>query len=245
MNNYKMTISYDGSNYRGWQKQKNSEITIQTSIENAISEILKEKIEVIGSGRTDKGVHAYGQVANFKTRQELNVAEFKTELNAKLNNDIVIINISKVDERFHSRYNAVSKTYIYRINNGELVNPFNRKYCYHLKDKLDIKKMRKASEDLIGKKDFVCFSSIKAGKKNTVKTVESIDIVKEGNDIVITIKGTSFLYNQVRIMVGTLVEIGLDKKDVHYIKEIFKNNDRVYAGRTIPPHGLYLGKVEY
>ncbi len=245
MYNYKMEISYDGANYNGWQKQQNTKGAIQEEIENILSDIINDKVDVIASGRTDKGVHALCQVVNFNTVNKQDITKLKVLLNDKLKNDIAVLSIKEVDERFHSRYNAISKTYIYKINNCDFINPFTRKYSYHVKDKLDISKMRKASEYLIGKKDFSPFSSARNVKKNTVKTVESIEINKVGTEITIRIKGTSFLYNQVRIMVGTLLDIGHNKNNPEYIDEIFRKKERIFAGRKIPPHGLYLERVEY
>lgn len=245
MYNYKMILTYDGSNYNGWQKQKNTEKTIQEALELAIKNIIKENIEIIGSGRTDKGVHALGQVANFQTKNQYDVKELKNHLNKELRNDITILKISEEDERFHSRYNTKSKTYIYKINNSETQNPFVRKYTYHLPEKLNIQKMKEASKFLIGEKDFQVFSSARNNKKNTVKTIENIEILSENNEILIRFKGNGFLYNQVRIMVGTLIEIGLEKHKPNYINDIFNKKERSFAGRTIPPHGLYLEKVYY
>ncbi len=245
MYNYKMEISYDGASYNGWQKQKNAKGTIQEELETVISSIVSQKVEIVGSGRTDKGVHALCQVANFMVTKEQDVKKLKYDINKKLTNDISILSIKEVDERFHSRYNAKSKTYTYKINNAEFVNPFTRKYSYHVEEKLNISKMRKGAEYLIGKKDFACFSTARNVKKNTVKTIQSIDIVKEGMEVTIKFRGTGFLYNQVRIMVGTLLDIGHGVNSPEYVKEIFKKNERVFAGRKIPPHGLFLEKVEY
>ncbi len=245
MYNYKIEISYDGANYNGWQKQKNAKGTIQEELENVISEIVEEKVDIIGSGRTDKGVHALCQVANFTTKNSQDVKSLKYEINKKLKNDISVLSLKSVDERFHSRYNAKNKTYTYKINNAPAVNPFTRKYSYHVEDKLNISQMRKGAEFLVGKKDFACFSTARNVKKNTVKTIHSVDILKEGTEVTIKINGTGFLYNQVRIMVGTLLNIGHGINKPEYIEEIFAKNERIFAGRKIPPHGLFLEKVKY
>ncbi len=245
MYNYKIEISYDGANYNGWQKQKNTKGAIQEELETVIFNTIQEKVEVIGSGRTDKGVHAIGQVANFITKKQYDVSKLKNDINNNLKNDICIVSLKEVNERFHSRYNAKSKTYVYKINNAEFLNPFTRKYSYHISEKLNISNMRKGANFLVGKKDFACFSTARNVKKNTVKTIEDIEIIKAGSQIIIKFKGTGFLYNQVRIMVGTLIDIGLNINKPSYIQEIFEKNERVFAGRKIPPHGLFLEKVEY
>lgn len=245
MLNYKIEICYDGSNYNGWQVQKNTDKTIQGAIIESIKKVTGEDVELIGSGRTDKGVHAYAQVANFKLRKDFNPKDLAQKINNNLFNDVVITKIKKVDERFHSRYNAINKTYIYKILNNSVTNPFKRKHYYQYRENIDVEKMKEGAEFLVGKKDFQCFSSIKNSKKSTIKEVLSIDIEKINDEIIIEITGTSFLYNQVRIMVGTLLEIGIGTMEPKFVEEIFKNKTRSHAGRTIPPHGLYLKKVVY
>ncbi len=243
--NYRMNICYDGSNYNGWQIQKNTDKTIQKAIMESIKKATGEDVDLIASGRTDKGVHAYNQIANFKLKQDFNAKDLEKKINDNVFNDIVITGMKKVDERFHSRYNAVNKTYVYKILNQKVTDPFKRKHYYQYREPIDVELMEQAIKYLIGKKDFQCFSSVKNNKKSTIKIVEDINIEKMGNEIIIEIRGTSFLYNQVRIMIGTLLEVGIGQMKPEAIEDIFKNKTRSHAGRTIPPHGLYLKNVTY
>ncbi len=245
MKNIKLTIAFDGGQYNGSQKQDNTKNTVEEALESAIFEVLKEKVELVLSSRTDKGVHALGMVCNFKTNSRKNLGEIQNEVNELLNNDIVIRRIENVDQEFHARYKSVSKVYQYKIYNDDKINPFKRKYYYFKREKLDIEKMQQASELIVGTHDFLGFSSLKKSKKSTVKTINKIEIVKEEKDIFIFIEGDNFLYNMVRIIVGTLIEIGEGKRDISSIEKIFEGKERSEAGITIAPHGLYLQKVNY
>lgn len=245
MKNIKMTIAFDGGSYNGSQKQDNTSNTVEEILQNSINEILKEKVELVFSSRTDKGVHAMGMVCNFKTNSKMKLGDIQNEVNESLNNDMVIRRIEKVEDDFHSRYKSVSKVYQYKIYNDDKINPFKRKYYYFKREKLDIELMQQASELLIGTHDFIGFSSVKKSKKSTLKTINKIDIVKEDKDVFIFIEGDNFLYNMVRIIVGTLIEIGEGKKDISVINKIFEGKERSDAGKTISPHGLYLQKVNY
>lgn len=248
MNNYKITVMYDGTNYNGWQNQGNTENTIQNNLELAIQKNIKEKIEIIASGRTDKGVHSYGQVCNFKTKNKINKKMIKS-INEELQNSIVIKNCEEVDERFHARYNVKEKTYKVKILNSEINNPVTRRYVYHIEDNLSINKMKEAVKLFIGEHDFVGFSSLKKAKKTTIRTITKIDIIEQktefGNEIEIIVTGDGFLYNQVRIMAGTLLDIGTSKLNTNIITEVFENKNRADAGHTIPPFCLYLDNVKY
>ncbi len=245
MKNVKVTIAFDGGNYNGSQKQDNTNSTIEEKLERALQEVLKENVELILSSRTDKGVHALGLVANFKTNSKKDLGTIQKEINDILPNDIVIRKIEGVSEDFHARYKCVSKVYQYKIYNDDKINPFKRKYYYFKKEKLDIDKMIEASKLIEGTHDFIGFSSVKKSKKSTVKTINKIEIVKDDKDIFIFVEGDNFLYNMVRIIVGTLIEIGEGTLDKSVIEKIFEGKERGEAGRTIAPNGLYLQKVNY
>lgn len=245
MRNIKMIIEYDGSRYLGWQRLGDSDKTIQGKLENVISEMTGIPTEVIGSGRTDAGTHARGQVANFKTKSNMDLKEMQEYINHYLPGDVVIKEIEEVNERFHSRYNSVGKKYIYYIWNHWIPSAFNRKYSYHYPQKLDIAKMNKACSKLLGTHDFIGFSSLKKSKKSTVRRIEEIKIVREGEILKFEFIGEGFLYNMVRIMVGTLLEIGSGARQAEYIDEIFESNLRSDAGITVPSQGLFLEEVYY
>lgn len=243
--NFKLTISYDGTRYLGWQKQKKeNDKTIQGKIENIISKMAEAKIEIFGSGRTDAGVHANSQVANFTLDTKMSANEIKTYINKFLPEDIVITEVKEVDERFHSRYNVKNKTYLYRIYTQEEHPIFQRKYVYHVPKKLDLEKMNEAAVLLIGKHDFKGFSSRNI-KKSTVREIYSIQFEKTKEEILIYIKANGFLYNMVRIIVGTLIEIGLNERNVLDIHRILEKKDRSLSGITAPAQGLTLFDVEY
>ncbi len=245
MKNVKLTLAFDGGNYNGSQKQDNTNLTIEENLEKALKVVLNEKPELVFSSRTDKGVHAYGMVVNFKTRSKKALGDIQKEVNKELPNDIVIRQIEKVDDDFHARYKSKAKVYQYKIYNDDKIDPFKRKYYYFKREKLDIDKMREAAELIVGTHDFIGFSSVKKSKKSTVKTINKIDIVKEDKDIFIFVEGDNFLYNMVRIIVGTLIEIGVGNMDKENITKVFEDKVRNEAGKTIAPNGLYLQKVVY
>lgn len=244
MKNIKLTIQYDGTNYCGWQKQKNCP-SIQEEIEKAIFKVTGEKVNLIGAGRTDKGVHAQGQVANFMTTSSIPADRFKYALNSKLPSDIKIIESQLVDKSFHSRYDALGKKYAYIIFNREILNPLYRNYSYHIPYGLDYEKMKIAAEYFKGTHDFSAFMASNSSVKNTVRTIYDIDLKKDGELIYISIKGNGFLYNMVRIIVGTLVEVGSGKLSPHSIASIIESKNRQKAGHTAPAKGLYLVEVYY
>lgn len=245
MRNIKMTIKYDGSRYKGFQRLKDNDMTIQGKIEDVLSKMTNEKIEIIGSGRTDMGVHAYGQVANFKTNSNLSIEKMQSYLYEYLPEDIVITNIEEVNERFHSRYNAKSKVYLYKIYNNKFHDPFLRKHTTHIPKKLDIESMKEASKYFIGEHDFTSFASSKSKKKSNVRTIYSINITENNNLIEIYFEGNGFLYNMVRIMTGALIDVGYKKIEPKNIKEMLEQKDRAKASDTAPAKGLYLYKVNY
>lgn len=243
MRNLKLTIQYDGSRYCGWQKQPNSS-GIQGTIEYAIYEITKEKIKIEASGRTDAGVHALGQVANFKTNSTIPASRIPDALNAKLPKDISIIDCQEVSEDFHSRYNAKGKVYRYLIYNNPYRSPLYKDTSYHVKYELDLEKMRQEAKSLLGTHDFIGFRKDGSSVKGTVRTIHDITIEEKDGLIVLEVYGNGFLYNMVRIIVGTLVDIGRGKIDKS-MEEIIASKDKYEAGHTAPAHGLFLKKVHY
>lgn len=243
MKNYKIIVTYDGTRYKGWQKQGNTDETIQGKLENILQKLAYKKIDVHGSGRTDAGAHASYQVANFKMNINKSANEIMDYINEYLPNDIAVTHIEEVADRFHSRLNAKSKTYVYRINNSGVPNVFQKNLVYSKKTPLDVEKMRSASKLLIGKHDFLSFCSNKKMKKSSVREIYSIDISEIQNEIQITICGNGFLYNMVRIIVGTLFEIGEGKE--FDLVNVINSKDRQNAGITLPACGLTLIDVKY
>ncbi|PFH86931.1 tRNA pseudouridine(38-40) synthase TruA [Bacillus sp. AFS088145] len=245
MNNYKLVIQYDGGRYKGWQRLGNGENTIQGKIENVISEMVGREIEIIGSSRTDAGVHAFEQVANFKIKENMPEIEIKSYLNRYLPKDISIKEVSMESDRFHSRYNTSAKTYIYKIWNEEYSNPFMRKYSMHVEEKLDLKKMKAAAKYFLGEHDFTAFSNAKSKKKSMVREIYSIDFEKIDGFIQIRISGNGFLYNMVRKVVGTLIEVGAGRLHAENISKIIELKDRAQVSNLADPGGLYLEKIEF
>ncbi len=228
----------------GWQKQPNK-LNIQGEIERAIEEITGEKVDLIASGRTDAGVHSIGQTANFKTNSKIPIEKFSKAINSKLKKSIVIKSAEEVDERFHSRYSVKSKTYRYIINNSENGTAIYRGLEYHVPMKLDYQKMNEAIKYFIGEHDFKGFKASGTSSKSSVRTIYGGEVRKEGERIIIEVTGSGFLYNMVRIIAGTLLEVGLGKIEPEEIVEIINSQDRTRAGKTLPAHGLYLLKVQY
>lgn len=245
MRNFKILLTYDGSRYKGWQRLGGTENTIQGKLENVISRMLNVPTEIIGSGRTDAGVHALGQVANFYADTDMSCQEILLYLRTYLPEDIGVLSVEEADERFHSRLSAVKKTYEYRIWNSDEPCVFQRKHLWVLPQKLDVEAMTAASAHFIGTHDFLSMCSNKHFKKSSVRTVECIDIVRNGNELRITVTGNGFLYNMVRIMVGTLVEVGLHRRSAEEIPAILESKKRENAGAMAPANGLYLVEVQY
>lgn len=244
MRNIKLTIEYDGKKFNGWQKQPDK-LNIQGEIENAIKEITGEEVDLIGSGRTDAGVHAFGQVANFKTNSNLPIEKFAIAINSKLKKSIVIKEAEELDERFHSRYNAKQKTYRYVINNSKQGTAIYRDLECHIPMDLNIEEMKKASKYFEGEHDFKAFKASGTSSKSSVRTIYEANVYNEGDKIFIELTGNGFLYNMVRIIAGTLVEVGLGKIEPEKIYEIIESKKRENAGKTLPPNGLYLLRVMY
>ena len=247
MVNYLLHIQYDGTRYKGWQIQKSTEDTIQGKIKTVIERLTNDEVDIIGSGRTDAGVHALDQIANFHIKEEiLDINEFLTEINRYLPEDIAVRSIEQVDDRFHARYSAKSKVYRYRIYTGIYSNVFERKFVYHYKDKkLNVENMKKGARFLMGRHDFMSFCGNKHMKKSTVREIYDIVIKEYDNEIQIEYLGDGFLQNMVRIMTGTLIEIGNGSKKPEDIVDILKSKDRAVAGYTAPSSGLCLVKVNY
>lgn len=245
MRNIKLTIEYDGGRYLGWQRLGNSDKTIQGKIENVLKQITGTAIEIIGSGRTDAGTHAKGQIANFKTDTLIELPELLSSFNHQLPKDIVVKNAEEVSERFHARYNAAGKKYSYYVWNDVIPSAFKRNYSFHCTEKLDTALMDEACRKLIGTHDFIGFSSLKRTKKSTVRTMEELSIQKEGGMLHFTFVGDGFLYKMVRIIMGTLLEIGAGGLPLETIDEVFKRKIRSDAGMTVPAHGLFLEEVYY
>lgn len=245
MRNIKLVIEYDGKDFNGWQKQPNK-LNIQGEIERAIMDITKEEvIELNASGRTDAGVHALGQVANFKTNSTMPVEKFPIAINNKVKKSIVIKSAEEVPERFHSRYNCKQKTYRYVINNSEYGSAIYRNQECHIPQKLNVEEMKKAVKFFEGEHDFKGFKASGTSSKNSIRKIFKTNIKIDGDRIFIELTGSGFLYNMVRIISGTLVDVGLGKTKSDDIPDIILSGDRKRAGKTLPPQGLYLVKVEY
>ncbi len=245
MRNIKLTIEYDGKEFNGWQRQPNK-LNIQGTIEKAIERITKEPVELNASGRTDAGVHALGQVANFKTNSNLPIEKMSIAINTNLKKSIRIQHAEEVDERFHSRLSCKRKTYRYIINNSKYGTAIHRNLETHIPQKLNIEKMQEAAKYFEGEHDFKAFKASGTSNKNSVRTIYKAEVKKMPEEkIYIELTGNGFLYNMVRIIAGTLVDVGLEKIEPEEIKNIIKKQKRELAGKTMPPYGLYLVKVEY
>lgn len=244
MRNIKLTIEYDGKDFNGWQKQPNK-LNIQGSIEQAIYQITGEEVELNASGRTDAGVHALGQVANFKTNSNIPIEKFAIAINTKLKKSIRILKAEEVDERFHSRLSCKRKTYRYIINNSEQGTAIYRNLETNIPYLLDETKMNEAAKYFIGEHDFKAFKASGTSSKSSVRTIYDAKVYRQGDRIYIELTGNGFLYNMVRIISGTLVEVGMGKIHPEKIAEIIQSKNREKAGKTLPPQGLYLVEVEY
>lgn len=245
MRNIRLKIIYDGTRYQGWQRQKATGNTIQGKIEDVLSKMTGEEIEINGSGRTDAGVHARGQVANFKTDCPMSVEEIHAYLNEYLPLDIGITEVKEVSPRFHSRLNVTGKRYIYRVWNSENHPVFERKYLYPFVGELNFDAMNEAAEILKGTHDFQSFCGKKVKKKSTVRTIRILEIEHIGEEIRFTFEGDGFLFHMVRILVGTLLEIGTGEMSVEELPGILESKIRAEAGRTAPACGLILDRVYY
>ena len=244
MNKYKIIIEYDGTNYVGWQKQENGN-SIQQILEDSIEKLTAERTSLYGAGRTDSGVHACGQVAHFEIKKKIEINKIRDGLNQHLRpNPIAVLNVEKVDETFHARFSAKLRCYKYRIINRRPPLTIDRNRAWAVYKKLNINKIVDESKSFVGKHNLAAFRSINCQSKTSIKTIESIDVNYKNNELKIYVSAKSFLHSQVRIMVGTLIEIGKGKIKVS-IADIIKSKERSCAGMTAPAHGLYLTKVDY
>ncbi len=244
MRNLRLDICYDGTRYRGWQRLPGVENTIQGKLEQALTRILGEPIEISGSGRTDAGAHALGQVANFHCHSTMATGEILCQLRRYLPEDIGIYSCKEASERFHARLNAKVKTYRYRIWNAETPCVFQRRFVAVLPEPLDVAAMEKAAGFLLGEHDFSAFCAAKSKKKSTVRRIDSITIRRAGEELQFDFTGNGFLYNMVRILVGTLVEVGLHQRTPESIPALF-GAERAKAGMLMSAQGLCLMEVQY
>lgn len=244
MPNYRLRLEYDGSRYRGWQRLQDTDMTIQGKLEALLTRLAGEPVEVQGSGRTDAGVHARGQVASFRLQQDLSPGELLAALRRYLPEDLGALELDYAPARFHARLSAVGKTYCYRIWNSEAPCVFERRYVYVFPESLDLARMRAAAERLTGTHDFAGFSAGRT-KKSTVRTLRELTVTHAGPELRFTLRGDGFLHHMVRIIVGTLLEIGRGDREPDCIDEILTGKVRAAAGFTVPAKGLCLMEVEY
>lgn len=245
MANYKLTFCYDGTRYRGWQNQNNVTNTIQHKMEMVLSDILHEPTSLQASGRTDAGVHAHMQVANFHSSQDLETDKILSQLRHQLPQDIGALILEKVPDSFHARLNCTGKTYRYYLWNSEDPCVFQRRYRTVLTEPLDLVAMQKAATLFLGTHDFSAFTSSRNKKHSSVRTIREITIRKEGPEIIMEYSADGFLYNMVRILTGSLIEVGLGEKTKEDLIDALESGIRADAGFTAPPQGLFLWNVEY
>ena len=246
MTNYRLVLCYDGAKYNGWQRLGDTDNTIQNRVETLLSRFLEQPVEVIASGRTDAGVHAMRQVCSFKAQTDLTTEELLQGIREHLPRDIGAISLEVADPRFHARYNAVRKTYEYRVKTTCSPAVFERKYLFFFPHELNLNKMRLAAGMLCGEHDYSAFTSAKHMTKSAVRRVESIEIKDMGDgEIHLIFTGSGFLRNMVRIMTGTLLEVGTGRRDAWTIPEVLESRERAGAGFMAPPEGLFLMDVEY
>lgn len=245
MRNIRLLLQYEGSRYQGWQRQQSTDNTIQGKLEVLLGRMCGETITLSGSGRTDAGVHALGQVANFHTECQMPVEEMLSYINRYLPEDIAVVEIAEAPLRFHSRLNAKGKHYEYRVINSAIPDVFRRRYALEMSESLDVEAMRRAAGFLLGEHDFKSFTSAKKGKKSTVRRIDEIAIAKEGNVITFSFRGNGFLHHMIRILMGTLLEVGMGKRAPESMGEILAARDREQAGPLVPAKGLVLVEVYF
>ena len=244
MRNIRLLVQYDGTNYHGFQTQ-HGHLTIQSKLEEALETVTGARPRLTGSGRTDAGVHALGQVVNFHTEGTIPTDRLPFALNAILPPDIVVKEASEVSPDFHARFSAKSKAYRYTIYNDVFPTPFWRLYSYHWREPLEVPAMREAAAHFIGRHDFAAFRATGSSAKTTVRTVLSFEIAVNGPLIHLTVEADGFLYNMVRIVAGTLLDAGIGKIRPSNLPQIIEAGNRDAAGKTLPPHGLCLMRVNY
>lgn len=245
MRNIRLVLQYEGTRYQGWQRQISSENTIQGRLETLLTKMCGEQVELCGSGRTDAGVHARAQVANFHTNSSMTTEEMQAYINRYLPEDIAVTEVSEAAIRFHSRLNAVGKRYCYLVENGSVPDVFLRRYALFVPEKLDVAAMEQAAKYLLGEHDFQSFTSAKKGRKSTVRRIDSISVEQRGSLLAFTFQGNGFLHHMVRILVGTLLEVGAGKREADSIPDILRACSRQEAGWLVPAKGLTLIEVYY
>lgn len=244
MKRFKLVVAYDGTHYCGWQSQPNG-VTVEGVLNQKLSELLKEDIQVIGASRTDSGVHALGNVAVFDSETTIPGEKLSYALNQRLPKDIVVQHSCQVEDDFHPRHCDSRKTYEYQIYNAQFENPLYSRYSHFVFIPLRIEAMQKAAEIIKGEHDFKSFCSSRGQQLTTVRTVYDLDVTKEGSMVKICVSGSGFLYNMVRIIVGTLIKVGLGVYPPEYVQEILDAKDRTKAGPKVPAKGLKLIGIEY
>lgn len=243
MRNIRMILQYEGTRYQGWQRQSSTDNTIQGKLERLLTKMCGEEIEIHGSGRTDAGVHALGQVANFHTNCEMTTEEMLNYINHYLPEDIAVVALSEVAPRFHSRLNACGKHYKYQVINSTIPNVFCRRYALEIPETLDVQAMERAAVYLCGEHDFKSFTSAKKGKKSTVRRIDEIKITREDDMLTFTFKGSGFLHHMIRILMGTLLQVGKGERSPESIPELIEAKNRELAGPLVPAKGLTLIEV--
>lgn len=240
-----LTVSYDGTNFYGWQRQ-NEKRTVQKELEKAISSLFNANIKIRGTSRTDKGVHALGQIVKFEQETTIPMKNLPRAINSYLKvGDIIVTNAIYVDENFHTQYNVYKKSYEYKIYNNEFMNPMYKNYAKFVRGNIDIQKMKQGASYFLGEHDFKAFCASGSQIKTTIREIYEFDISKKDKIITLNITGNGFLYNMVRIITGTLIEVGLGKRELSDIPKIIKSLDRTIAGETAGAEGLILKKIFY
>lgn len=245
MQNFRMQLTYDGSRYRGWQRLGDCDKTVQGKLEVCLSGILQQPVKIHGAGRTDAGTHAAGQVASFQADTTLDAVQITARLRALLPEDIGVISLTPAAPRFHARLNATAKTYLYRVWTSPTPCIFERKYVYISARPYALPIMQAAAARLLGRHDFIGFSANKPGKKSTVRRLDAVQITQDGPELRFTLTGDGFLYHMVRIIVGTLLEIGAGERPVSSVDAVFASGCRADAGAMVPAQGLCLMEVQY
>ena len=240
----RLTVAYDGTNYHGWQIQNNG-ITIESELNRCLTDLLREPVEVIGASRTDSGVHAVGNIAVFDTTSRMPAEKISYALNQRLPEDIRIQKSEQVPQDWHPRRCDSRKTYEYRIYRAQFPMPVKRLYSLFTYYELDVNRMQEAAAYLEGEHDFKSFCCVRTQAESTVRTIYSLEVLQEGSEIIIRIKGNGFLYNMVRIIAGTLIQVGKGRFKPEYVKQMLEAKDRTVAGQTAPPQGLTLVGIEY
>lgn len=244
MNNLLMTISYDGSSYHGWQVQKNA-VTVQEVVQRAVERVFCESVDIKGCSRTDSGVHANKYCLSFKTSKDIDNEKVVLALNTYLPKDIAVLNCKRVGEDFHARYNVKSKQYIYKLYNGKIRNPFYEKYAFHYRYPIDADYLNREAQAFVGTFDYSAFCSAHSSVEDTVRTVKAFSVQRDGDFVYFKVEADGFLYNMVRIMVGTLLFVSEGKIKSGELADIIQSKNRKRAGKTAPAQGLYLNEIYY